>query len=109
MSLSLRVHPEAAAELDAAIAWHDEGGFGRGEVFEAAYDRVVGRCLLWPASGSLYPLQDLDVVVRTAGVGRSLFRIVYFVDDENLWIVAVAHERRQPEYRTSRLEEALPG
>lgn len=37
MSLSLRVHPEAAEELDAAIAWHDQGGFGRGEAFEAAY------------------------------------------------------------------------
>lgn len=51
----------------------------------------------------MYPLEDQDVVVRTARVGRSLFRIVYFVENDDLWVVAVAYERRSPGYWKSRL------
>ena len=108
MTLTVRAHPEAAEELDAAIAWYDQGGQGRGEKFEAAYDDVIDRCLTWPESGASYPLDDQDVVVRTAKVARSSYRIVYFVDGKTFWVVAVAHQRRRPGYWKDRLA-GLPG
>lgn len=47
MRLVVQVHPEAAEELDAAIAWYDQGGQNRGVAFEAAVDDVIERCLEW--------------------------------------------------------------
>jgi toxin ParE1/3/4 len=103
VTLSLAVHPEAAAELDDAIAWYDKGGQGRGQQFRATVNEVLDRCLLWPESAPVYPLDQDDVVVRTAGVARSPYRIVYFIELEKLTIVALAHGRRRPGYWRDRV------
>ena len=103
MTFSLAVHPEAAAELDDAIAWYDQGGQGRGQEARATVDQVLDRCLVWPESAPVYPLDQDDVVVRTAGVARSPYRIVYFVEHETLNVVAMAHGRRRPGYWRDRL------
>lgn len=104
MTLGVRVYPEAADELDAAIEWYEQGGVGRGEKFEAVYEDVIDRCVMWPESGAGYPLDDSDVVVRTAKVSRSPYRVVYLIEDETLWVVALAHGRRRPGYWKDRVE-----
>lgn len=105
MTLTARAHPEAVAELDAAIAWYDQGGQGRGYSFEAAYDETLDRCLLWPGSGVPYLLDGRDEEVRTVKVAKSSYRIVYFVHGETLWVVAVARESRKPGYWKDRFPD----
>lgn len=107
MTLTALAHPEAVNELDAAISWYDQGGQGRGDKFETAYDEALDRCLIWPESGTLCLLGDHDEEVRTAKVAKSSYRIVYFVHDETLWIVAIAHEGRRPGYWKDRLSDLL--
>jgi hypothetical protein len=104
VTLSVRAHPEAVEELDAAIAWYDQGGQGRGDRFAAAYDAAIDRCVMWPESGVEYQVDAPDVAVRTARVARSAYRVIYFVEDGVLWVVAVAHERRRPGYWRDRVE-----
>lgn len=102
MSLGFEFHPEAAEELDAAIAWYDQGGQNRGAIFEVAVDEVVDRCLEWPDSAEVVPVAGSDRVFRHAKVPRSRYRVVYYVADDVLKVVAVAHERRMPLYWADR-------
>ena len=48
MTLDVRYHPEALAELRADVSWYDDRGAGLGERFEAAVDVVVDTVLEWP-------------------------------------------------------------
>lgn len=103
MSLVLSVYPEALQELRYAARWFAQGGQGRGRRFKIAYDAAVERVLEWPQSGAMHEDDQLEVEVRKAKVARSEYWIVYFVENDALNVVAVAHERRKPDYWKDRI------
>lgn len=102
MKFTLVIHPEAAEELDAAIAWHEQGGPDRGMAFEAAVNNVIDRCMEWPRSGEIVPVPGTERVFRHARVPRSRYRLIYSVNDRELAILAFAHESRMPLYWAGR-------
>lgn len=102
MKLLFQIHPEAAEELDAAIAWYDQGGQSRGSRFQAAVEDVIGRCVDWPQSGAVVPVPGSDRVFRHAKVPRSHYLVIYYVADDVLKIVAIAHAQRMPMYWADR-------
>ena len=102
MRFTLRIHPEAAEELDAAIAWYEQGGQHRGVAFEAAVDGVIDRCLEWPRSGEVVPVPGTERVFRHARVQRSHYRLVYSVSGDEFAVLAFAHESRMPLYWAGR-------
>ena len=103
MTLTLVLHSEAADELRAAVAWYDQGGQNRGQSFMAAYKNTIGRCLMWPESGAATPIAGQTITIRSAKVPRSSYQVIYFVNQDTLHVIAVAHERRRPGYWASRL------
>jgi hypothetical protein len=103
VTLTLAVQAEAAAEVRDAIAWFDKGAQGRGQVFRSAFNDVVDRCLLWPESAPVYGIDAGEVIVRSAGVPGFGYAIVYLVEGDVLYVVALAHERRRPGYWQARL------
>lgn len=106
MTLAIGWHPEAEAEFDAAIDWYDERELGLGDRFEVhvlgAVDDSAGTPEAWP----VWPGLDIQPVVRSKGVTDFPFRVVYFLDDDLLMIVAVAHSKRRPGYWRERVPSA---
>jgi hypothetical protein len=48
VTLDVRYHPEALAELRADVAWYEDRGAGLGDRFEATVDDVIDTVLEWP-------------------------------------------------------------
>ncbi len=76
-------HPDAGAELFHAIELYPDG---------------------WP----LFPGWDRQPVVRTKGMRRSPYRVVYFLRDGEPVILAYAHESQHPGYWKHRYDDMRP-
>lgn len=103
MTLDVRYHPEALAELRADVSWYENRGAGLGERFEFAVDAVVDGVLDWPESGAVWPGWDGIPVVRSLRVPSFPYRLVYLVMVDKLTVIALAHDRRRPGYWRERL------
>lgn len=55
MTLAVRYHPEALAELRAEVSWYEDRGAGLGDRFDATVDDVIDTLLAWPESGAMWP------------------------------------------------------
>ena len=102
MTLRVGFHPDAVRELDDAIQWYDQGGQHRGARFRTDVDRVIDRLLEWPESAETILDTPAGRVFRHAKVPHSHYRLVYYLTDEALKIVAIAHERRMLLYWSGR-------
>jgi toxin ParE1/3/4 len=93
----LRLHPAAAAEIEAAFAWYAERSRPAADLFVAALELALRRIgeapERWPR---------LRGSVRRYVVPRFPFSVVYQVQPEVIYVVAVAHHRRRPGFWTSR-------
>ena len=90
---NIRFHPEARAELRAAVEFYEQQapGLGRDRVGEVRV--VLERLGEWPQSGA--PEED---EVRRAILARFPFTVVYTVGTDSIDIIAVMHQRQRPGY-----------
>jgi plasmid stabilization system protein ParE len=93
----VRFHPEARAELRAAVQFYETQARGLGRDLALQVRAVVDRLADLPASGS-----PAEGEVRRAILMRFPFSVVYRVSDEGIQVVAVMHQRQQPGYWRSR-------
>jgi hypothetical protein len=105
VTLDVRYHPEALAELRADVAWYEERGAGLGDRFERAVDDVLDTILEWPESGTMWPGWDSIPVVRSRRVAGFPYRLVYLVQPSELVVLALAHDKRLPGYWRERVSE----
>ncbi len=103
MTLDVRYHPEALAELRAEVGWYEDRGTGLGDRIEAAVDEVVGTVLEWPKSGATWPGWDGIPMVRSRRVAGFPYRLVYLVQPAELVVLALAHDKRLPGYWRDRV------
>lgn len=103
MTLASGFHPQARAEFLSAIDWYDNRAEGIGSRFETAVLSAIDTVLMWPDSGPVLPGWLGSPAVRTTGVTGFPYRVVYYVEGNDLTVVAVAHERRRPGYWRNRL------
>lgn len=106
MSLGFDFHPEARAEFVSDIEWYDAREAGVGERFEVAVRGAIDAAVDSSDSWAVWRDWDRQPVVRSKGVSGFPYRVVYFVDDDILRIVAVAHSKRRPGYWRERLPSA---
>ena len=88
------VHSQARAELDEAMAFYEQQKMGLGLVLQAAVERTIGRIQRNPHLGSPYKATEFRYYL----VRRFPYIIFYADLEEAIWIVAVAHGRRRPDY-----------
>ena len=95
--------PAAEKELIDAAAFYDRQHPGRGDRFIDEFERVVALLIDYPELG-----------VRV-GEGRRVivlnhfpFRLVYALEDSGIRIIAVAHQKRRPDYWRGRVDEPRP-
>jgi toxin ParE1/3/4 len=95
------IHSQARAEVDEAIAFYEHQKAGLGLDLQTAIERAIGRIQQNPQLGAPYKATEFRHYV----VRRFPYIIFYAELGEAIWIVAVAHGRRRPEYwRRRRME-----
>ena len=98
MNRKIRLHPTAQLELDEAAAYYDLEGLGLGSAFIDDFERAGEQIRQLPESSPI--ARD---PVREKLMTRFPYSVVYsFVSDE-VYVLAVAHNRRRPFYWQDRL------
>lgn len=104
MIRSTKFHPDARAELLAAIRWYDDRQSGLGSRFNAMAQRTLDFVVDWPKLAPVWPGWGRIPAVRAAHLPeRWPYRVVYFVGGTELWVIAVAHDKRLPGYWKNRV------
>jgi len=97
VSTEVRFGPEATAELEDAARWYEQRRAGLGLAFLTAVDDVVESILRWPRAGA--PMAGLEALdIRRVPVSRFPYRVAYLITHEQIYVLAVAHDRRRPIY-----------
>lgn len=103
MTLNASWHPEAEAEFDAEVTWYEDRESGLGDRFEADVFTAVDESVDTPEAWPPWPGWERQPMVRSKGVTGFPYRVVYFVKDDLLTVVAVAHSKRRPGYWRDRV------
>jgi len=91
--MTFSFHPEAEKEFENALEYYEACERGRGEEFylevHAAIDRILSFPQTWPV---------LAGEVRRCLVHRFPYGVLYSVEPDGVFILAVMHLRRDPDY-----------
>jgi hypothetical protein len=105
MILPWREHEEAGEELMSAALWYEDRLEGLGESFvdavEAAVNSIRDPSIKW----SYYLGVKRVPQVYSRSVGGFPFDVIYVEIDDDINVVAYAHERRRPGYWMPRLRK----
>ena len=99
MLRSVVFHPEARIEFRAAVAEYEAERDGLGRAMAREVRELVELARAFPQMGSPYAVPG----VRRLFPRTFPYALAYLVVDDTLFIVAVAHGRREPDYWHKRL------
>ena len=91
--MTFSFHPEASAEFEGAVAYYEERQRGLGldlalEV-QAAIQNIVAFPQAWPV---------IEDEIRRCLVHRFPYGILYTIEPTEIWVLAVMHLHRDPDY-----------
>lgn len=95
---SVEFHPEAQDEFISAAQFYEHETEGLGREFIATVQRAYERLSESPASGAPFGRKLRRLLVPTFPYG-----LLYRVEPERIYIIAVTHLHRRPGYWRSRL------
>lgn len=104
MTLTRRIHPEAASELLEAARWYEAQQQHLGDDFMAEVENAVLDVFDWPRAAPVFPGWDEEPSVRSRSVRVFPYRVLYYLTEASVVIVAYAHTRRRPRYWEHRLD-----
>jgi plasmid stabilization system protein ParE len=102
VSYRWREHPAAHAELREAVLFLEDQREGWGERFADAVEVAIASILESPHSWGLHRGRPRVPEVRTRSVGGFRYDIKYVVSEDEVIVLAYAHERRKPDYWSER-------
>jgi plasmid stabilization system protein ParE len=91
--VNLVFHPEARAEFLSAVDYYESCGLGLGYDFAAEVRSTVETIRGFPRA---WPVLEGDI--RRSQIRRFPYGIIYTVEDDVIFILAVMHLHREPEY-----------
>jgi toxin ParE1/3/4 len=94
-------HRDAEAELEAAVAWYENQRDGLGRDLREIIELAAAQIRQHPTRFSKYR----QTAVRKCRVKRFPYSVYYIEFEEVIWIAAVAHDKRRPDYWASRQPE----
>ena len=97
--MNYRFHRAALAEHLGEVAFYEDRLPGLGADYLVEFEKVMTRVCATP---ELYP-RVADLVVRKAQLERFPFQVIYHVAQAQVFIVAIAHQRRRPAYWVGRI------
>ena len=96
--MRFRFHPAAEIELQESARYYHARKKGLGRAFLTEIRRAISLVRVNPGIGTL-----LEHDIRRFGVRRFPYSVLYSVDNEELTIVAVMHQKRRPGYWLERM------
>nr|WP_233613429.1 type II toxin-antitoxin system RelE/ParE family toxin [Leucobacter edaphi] len=102
--MTRRVYPEAASELLAAAEWYERARTNLGDDFLSEVEDAERDVLDRPEAARVFPGWAELPVVRSASVRVFPYRVLYYLTDTEVVIVAYAHHRRKPRYWEHRMD-----
>src|SRR5262245_19774476 len=99
-----RFHEAADAELTEAVAYYDGKASGLGDRFLAEVKDATRLIERYP---EIAPVIDLGVRAKT--LTKFPYTLMYIVEPEELFILAVAHQSKRPGYWADRIPERPGG
>lgn len=102
MSRSLIVLEEAEIELSEAAAWYETQRAGLAHEFLTAIAEAMDRLMETPDIAPPTPGVSVETGARSVFVKRFPYSIVFVEHQDELWVVAFAHQRRRPGYWRTR-------
>lgn len=88
------IHSQARAELDEAAAFYEQQRAGLGLDLLTAVERTIGTIQQTPRIGGPYK----DTKFRSYVLRRFPYIVFYAEQPDAIWIVAIAHGKRRPDY-----------
>jgi toxin ParE1/3/4 len=93
VSLVVRVHPAAEADIEQAAAWYEAQRIGLGVRFLAELDRTMNRIAADPETGTPW---SSERPYRRMTLRRFPYIVVFERSGPEVLVLAVAHTRRSP-------------
>jgi toxin ParE1/3/4 len=97
-SRPIEFHPQAKQEYLGALSWYGDRSRVAAARFESEFQRALDKVVESPARSPIY-FED----IRRFSLQRFPFSIFYRTDPARIYVVAVAHARRRPNYWGERL------
>jgi toxin ParE1/3/4 len=94
-----KFHPLAESEMIGSAGFYEDRRPFLGDDFLDSIDEALAKIRNTPEMGKPEKLQT-----RSWKVKRFPFRIFYLIQPDRIWIVAVAHLSRKPDYWWNRLD-----
>jgi plasmid stabilization system protein ParE len=91
--------PEARAEFDEAVQYYDQQRHGLGDDLRAEIREFLPRLQRSPLT---FPVERGDI--RRLILARFPYKLLYSVESDHVYVIAVAHRRRAPGYSVGRTE-----
>lgn len=101
--MKLRYHPDARAELRAAMRIGEAERPGRGVALQELVRVVERRIRRFPRSAPRWPRLRAPFEVRRAVLRKAPYLVVYTLLPDQIVVVAIAHTRKEPGYWRERL------
>ena len=92
-------HPTASKEIVETSAYYEGEVPGLGDRFIAELERVVEVMCDQPNIG-----QSVGNELRRIILARFPYSLIYSIESEQIWVIAVAHHRRRPGYWQERID-----
>ena len=97
--MSYLFHPAAETEHLESVAFYESRQPGLGAVYLAEFESVMKRVCEGP---DRYPI-EMEPDIRRIRMNRLPFTVLYREKDSVVQVLAVAHQRRRPQYWLGRL------
>ena len=101
----LRYHPDARAELRAAMHIGEEERAGRGIALQQLVRRVERRIRRVPRSAPRWARLRAHFEIRKSVVRKTPYLVIYAILPDQIVVVAIAHTRKAPGYWRDRLSD----
>ena len=93
--------PQAQAEFDDVRRYYNRQKTGLGDDFTEMVRQSLRRVLAQPES---CPVEFEDI--RRAALKRFPYKLLYSIETDHLYVIAVAHQHRKPGYWQDRIENS---
>ncbi len=88
------IHTEARKELDAAIAYYEAQKVGLGLDLLSEVEKTLLKIQQNPNLGTPHKIEE----IRRYTIQRFPYLIFYTELEEVIWVIAIAHSKRKPNY-----------
>ncbi len=95
--MRLLVSPEARLEFEAAERYYNRQMPGLGASFRVEIRDALRRLRQWPLA---FPVERGDI--RRLTVSRFPYKLLYSIEAHGIYLIAVAHQHRMPDYWAGR-------